>query len=253
MVLLDICLNKKFEFFQFNGTTLLKWTDRFGTSHPLPSLGNGQCNLKAPTLFTDEGKITEKSLLPIKSWSYGPRQFEYEKIAITIGGLRCEQNNSIEPESQENMSTLKTLINTKAADIKNEMVNLHDQMEIGTNGKIDDLKTNMKLFVVENVNASETLIETRIQDLETNLKGLIQNNNDNFVDMKQYINYCVNNPCHNLATCVNIQDGFECNCVTGKVIIYKSRNESSLWTGICVKYFLSFPQTKLSPEKIETN
>ena len=79
-------------YFQFNGTTLLKWTDRFGTSHPLPSLGNGQCNLKAPTLFTDEGKITEKSLLPIKSWSYGPRQFEYEKIAITIGGLRCEQN-----------------------------------------------------------------------------------------------------------------------------------------------------------------
>ena len=80
--------------FQFDGTTLLKWTDRFGTSHPLDSLGNGQCNLKAPTLFTDEGKITEKSLLPIKSWSYGPRQFEYEKIAITIGSLQCEQNNT---------------------------------------------------------------------------------------------------------------------------------------------------------------
>ena len=158
-------------YFQFNGTTLLKWTDRYGTSHPLDSLGNGQCNLKAPTLFTDEGKITEKSLLPIKSWSYGPRQFEYEKIAITIGGLRCEQNNSIEQESQENLSTLKTLINTRAADIKNEIVNLHEQMEIGTNGKIDDLKANIKLFVVEKVNASETFIETKIHDLTTTIEG----------------------------------------------------------------------------------
>ena len=80
---------------------------------------------------------------------------------------------SIKQESQENISTLQTLINTKAADINDEMVNLHDQMEIGTNGKIDDLKANIELFVVEKVNASETLIETRIQDLETNLKGLI--------------------------------------------------------------------------------
>ena len=126
---------------------------------------------------------------------------------------------SIKQESQENISTLKTLINTKAADINDEMVNLHDQMEIGTNSKIDDLKANIELFVVEKVNASETLIETRIQDLETNLKGLIQDNTDNLVDMKQHIDYCNKNPCHNLATCVNLQDGFECNCVSGKVII----------------------------------
>ena len=126
---------------------------------------------------------------------------------------------SIKQESQENISTLKTLINTKAADINDEMVNLHDQMEIGTNSKIDDLKANIELFVVEKVNASETLIETRIQDLETNLKGLIQDNTDNLVDMKQHIDYCIKNPCHNLATCVNLQDGFGCNCVSGKVII----------------------------------
>ena len=292
-------------YFQFNGTTLLKWTDRFGTSHPLDSLGNGQCNLKAPTTFTDEGKITEKSLLPIKSWSYGPRQFENEKMAITIGSLQCEQDNSIEQESQENLSTLKTIIDTKAADIKNEMVNLHDQMEIGTNGKIDDIKlfvgakvnasetfiktriddlennlkgliqdngeintkaadiknemvnlhdqmeigTNgkiddIKLFVGAKVNASETFIKTRIDDLETNLKGLIQDNGEILVDMRQYINECANNPCHNLATCVNLKDGFECNCVTGKVIIFKSRNESSLKTGICLEYSLSFTQKK---------
>ena len=27
----------------------------------------------------------------------------------------------------------------------------------------------------------------------------------------------------------------------------------TLWPGICVKYFLSFPQKNLSPEKTETN
>ena len=29
-------------------------------------LGASQCNLKAPTIFVDEGEIADKSLLPIK-------------------------------------------------------------------------------------------------------------------------------------------------------------------------------------------
>ena len=146
----------------------MKWTDRYGNSHQLDELGDSQCNLKAPTMFTDEGKISDKNLLPIQSWSYGPLRFENEKITITIGSLQCDPKTSdreeksikmrvlehansidkINQKSQENLNTLKTLMNTKESNIRLDMVNLHDKSK----GKIDDLKVNMKSFVIEKFN-----------------------------------------------------------------------------------------------------
>jgi len=76
--------------YQFNGQTLLQWIDRHGNTHPMANLGASQCNLKAPTIFVDEGEIADKSLLPIKGFSYGPLRFEAESAKITIGKLKCE-------------------------------------------------------------------------------------------------------------------------------------------------------------------
>ena len=53
-------------------------------------MGANKCNLKAPTIFTDEGEILDKSLLPIQTVSYGPLRFEAESATITIGALKCD-------------------------------------------------------------------------------------------------------------------------------------------------------------------
>ena len=115
-------------------------------------------------MFTDEGKITEKSLLPIQSWSYGPLHFETEKMTVTVGSLRCDPNPSereeksmkmkvienennvieIEREIYDELSVIKSLINTTEADVRNDMLNLHEQIEVGTKSQIDNLKENIK-------------------------------------------------------------------------------------------------------------
>ena len=74
-------------FNQFNGETLLQWTDRHGTTHPIETLGKSLCNLKALTTSTDEGKIFNKTLLPIMGFSYGPL---VESAKFTIGSLKCD-------------------------------------------------------------------------------------------------------------------------------------------------------------------
>ena len=101
-------------------------------------------------MFTDEGQITDKSKLPIQAWSYGPLRFQNEKMAVTIGSLRCDPKVSereekslkmkvlehgntiieIERESYDNLSTLKTLMNTKESTIRHDMVNLHNKTKV---------------------------------------------------------------------------------------------------------------------------
>ena len=110
-------------------------------------------------MFTDEGQITDKSKLPIQAWSYGPLRFQNEKMAVTIGSLRCDPKVSerdekslkvkvmehgntiieIERDSYDNMSSIKTLISTKESTIRHDMVSLHNKTE----GKIDHLKADM--------------------------------------------------------------------------------------------------------------
>jgi len=144
------------------------------------------------------------------------------------------------------------LINTKEADIRNDMATLHDQMEVGTTSKID-----------EKFNTSETFIETSILDLATTLKAetktklaALKNSLESHVqtkidafdttslretitnhderidtlektdvkqndeierldDMRQYIDKCANIPCLNQSTCINLPNGFECKCIEG--------------------------------------
>merc|ERR1712223_338830 len=47
------------------------------------------------------------------------------------------------------------------------------------------------------------------------LKGKILENEANLNNLKQFINECEANPCLNQSTCVDLPNGFECNCVTG--------------------------------------
>ena len=60
--------------------------------HPQNTLGNNLCNTNALSSqqFSDEGIITNKSLIPIRSALYGPIQFETQMIRITIGPLTCK-------------------------------------------------------------------------------------------------------------------------------------------------------------------
>ena len=138
-------------------------------------------------MFTDEGQITDKSKLPIQAWSYGPLRFQNEKMAVTIGSLRCDPKVSereekslkmkvlehgntiikIERDSYDNLSSINTLINTKESTIRHDMVNLHDK----TKSKIDDLKVTMESFVTDKFDASETLMNTK----EINIRNDIVN------------------------------------------------------------------------------
>jgi len=51
------------------------------------------CDAKLSDWQVDEGVITEKDLLPITEFAYGPLKYDMEKAKITIGSLRCSGKN----------------------------------------------------------------------------------------------------------------------------------------------------------------
>ena len=53
------------------------------------------CDSKSPTWYSDIGRITAKNLLPIKSFHYGPLEFDLERANVTIGRLTCSGTYSL--------------------------------------------------------------------------------------------------------------------------------------------------------------
>ena len=47
------------------------------------------CDSKAPTWLNDTGLITNKDLLPITSFNYGPLKYDIEEGNVQIGKLKC--------------------------------------------------------------------------------------------------------------------------------------------------------------------
>ena len=47
------------------------------------------CDAKLPDWQVDEGMITDKDLLPITEFAYGPLEYDLEKAKVSIGNLRC--------------------------------------------------------------------------------------------------------------------------------------------------------------------
>ena len=47
------------------------------------------CNAKLPEWQFDEGVITDKNLLPITQFSYGPLEYDLEEAKVSIGSLKC--------------------------------------------------------------------------------------------------------------------------------------------------------------------
>ena len=47
------------------------------------------CDAKSPIWRSDNGRITAKELLPIKSFSYGPLVYDLERANVTIGRISC--------------------------------------------------------------------------------------------------------------------------------------------------------------------
>ena len=47
------------------------------------------CDAKVPEWQVDEGTITDKDLLPITEFSYGPMKYDLEQAKVSIGSLKC--------------------------------------------------------------------------------------------------------------------------------------------------------------------
>ena len=47
------------------------------------------CDAKVPERLEDEGKITDKKLLPITEFAYGPLEYDARQASIAIGNLKC--------------------------------------------------------------------------------------------------------------------------------------------------------------------
>ena len=47
------------------------------------------CDSKTPTWLNDTGLITNKNLLPITSFNYGPLKYDIEEANVQIGKLKC--------------------------------------------------------------------------------------------------------------------------------------------------------------------
>ena len=52
------------------------------------------CDAKLPYWQVDEGLITDKGLLPITEFAYGPLQYDLEEAKVTIGNLKCSGTTS---------------------------------------------------------------------------------------------------------------------------------------------------------------
>lgn len=47
------------------------------------------CDAKEPNWLADEGVITDKNILPITEFAYGPMEYEMQKAKVKIGHLKC--------------------------------------------------------------------------------------------------------------------------------------------------------------------
>ena len=47
------------------------------------------CDAKLPDWQVDEGIITDKDLLPITEFAYGPLEYDLEEAKVSIGSLKC--------------------------------------------------------------------------------------------------------------------------------------------------------------------
>ena len=47
------------------------------------------CDAKLPDWQVDEGIITDKNLLPITEFAYGPLEYDLEEAKVSIGSLKC--------------------------------------------------------------------------------------------------------------------------------------------------------------------
>jgi len=151
--------------FQFDDQVLFKWTDRYGASHPLTELGNSQCNLKASRSFVDEGKISNKTLLPILSWSYGPLQFEGDKLIVTIGSLVCDRK--VREIDQKSLKAKVKDHDNKLFKIEKENRQMKDQFETDLVIQTEKLETKINVTEEYMRNDLEQKSDEAIHDLKT--------------------------------------------------------------------------------------
>ena len=124
------------------GQDLFHWTDNAGNRHTFETLNQSKCNIKAPSIQIDRGIIKDKSLLPIKGFSYGQTVLGGEKAKVKIGHLSCKNPSPKVPLTHQLSSVIQQIGNLevridtltgKMTLEKQEMENLNLRNDPSTN------------------------------------------------------------------------------------------------------------------------
>ena len=116
---------------KYNGVHHGWWKDRLGNPQHCDEC---QCNSKRPEWMEDEIGTQDLDMLPMKSFVYGPLEYDMEKANVSIGRLSCfglkdssdvssfpeivEEMKRIEGELIERTQTNRENLNTNLASIE---------------------------------------------------------------------------------------------------------------------------------------
>ena len=74
------------------------------------------CDAKLPVWQADEGIITDKELLPITEFAYGPMKYDLEQAKVSIGSLKCSGREKNCPDGWTKLQSKCYQISTVSAD-----------------------------------------------------------------------------------------------------------------------------------------
>ena len=126
-----------FYYFQFLEKDLFHFVDYAGRNHTLRPTEYHICDEKSPILVEVTEEISDKSLLPLIGYFYGPLEVEGQSFAIRFGQLTCEANMDVENDST----------------IESQLYNLHQKQNTivqSVNERLIKLEVNMRLQSIGN-------------------------------------------------------------------------------------------------------
>ena len=88
-----------FYYFQFLTKDLFHFVDYAGRNHTLSPTEHHVCDEQSPILVEVTEEISDKTLLPLIGYFYGPLEVEGQSFAIKFGQLTCEADMDVENNS----------------------------------------------------------------------------------------------------------------------------------------------------------
>jgi len=167
---------------QFNGENLFQLTDYSGRNQSINT--KHACDAKSSILIQTSMDITDKAILPLRGFFYGPLDVAGQKFSVKIGKLICKANFTYEESLsvKNRLSVLEEKIedqNTKIAD--NSAKFGQNKAKIGTNKEtIDKINVNINSNVAKLTNHDGRIV-TNNAGIKTN-KGKIDDHNRKIAD-----------------------------------------------------------------------